>query len=132
MSGETLICVVDDDQSVRDSAGALLRSVGYSVAIFDSSEVFLESGTLPKTNCLVLDMRMPGMDGLELQRRLNASDFVVPIIFISAHEDGNSRQLAMEAGAVTFFQKPFVASDLLAAVEAALKLNSGQKRGKGC
>jgi FixJ family two-component response regulator len=121
VSGASLISVVDDDESVRDSTRTLLRSVGFKVSTFESSELFLESGALGDTECLILDMRMPGMGGLELQRRLNASDSRVPIIFITAHGDRTNRQLAMNAGAADFFQKPFAASDLIGAIRTALK-----------
>lgn len=113
---ETLISVVDDDESVRDSTRTLLRSAGYKVATFESGESFLDSDTLPETRCLVLDMCMPGMDGLELQRHLSASDTGVPIIFVTAHDDGKSRQLAIDGGASDFFSKPFAASAFLAAI----------------
>jgi FixJ family two-component response regulator len=121
VSGASLISVVDDDESVRDSTRTLLRSVGFKVSTFESSELFLESGALGDTECLILDMRMPGMGGLELQRRLKASDARVPIIFITAHGDRTNRQLAMNAGAADFFQKPFAASDLIGAIRTALK-----------
>ena len=117
---ETLVSVVDDDESVRDSTKTLLRSAGYKVATFESGELFLESDTLAETECLVLDMRMPGMDGLELQRRLSISDSGVPIIFVTAHGDKRSRQLAIDGGASDFFQKPFAASAFLAAIRTAL------------
>ena len=118
---ETLISVVDDDESIRDSTKILLRSVGYNVATFESGELFLQSDARPQTECLILDMRMPGMDGLELQRQLKTSDASVPIIFVTAHDDRKRRQMAIDAGASDFFQKPFVASDFLAAVRTALK-----------
>jgi FixJ family two-component response regulator len=124
VSETPLISVVDDDESVRDSTRTLLRSVGYKVATFESGKVFLESGTLTDTECLILDMRMPGMNGLELQHRLNSSEARVPIIFVTAHDDRTSRQLAMDAGAANFFEKPFAASDLLGAVQTALKNKS--------
>ena len=118
---KTLVSVVDDDESVRDSTNTLLRSAGYRVATFESGELFLESDTLSETECLVLDMRMPGMDGLELQRRLSISDAGVPIIFVTAHDDKRSRQLAIDGGASDFFQKPFPASKFLDAVRTALE-----------
>ena len=129
MTGTPLISVVDDDESVRDSTRTLLRSVGYKVATFESSELFLESSTLPDTECLILDVRMPGMNGLALQRKLNDSDSGVPIIFVSAHNDIN-RQLAMDAGASDFFQKPFSASAFLTAVQTALREQPGAITGK--
>jgi FixJ family two-component response regulator len=79
------VAVVDDDESVRDSTKALLRSAGYRVSTFDSAEQFLSAGSIAETDCLILDIWMPGMNGLELQRRLNDSGVGLPIIFLSAH-----------------------------------------------
>jgi FixJ family two-component response regulator len=115
------ISVVDDDESVRDSTQTLLRSVGYKVATFESAELFLDANVLSETECLILDMRMPGIDGLELQRRLNSAEAGVPIIFVTAHYDQKNRQLALDGGASSFFQKPFGASEFLAAVRAAIE-----------
>jgi FixJ family two-component response regulator len=112
---------VDDDESVRDSAKTLLRSVGYQVAIFESGEQFFESGLLSETGCLILDMRMPGMNGLEVQRQLNLSQSPVPIIFVTAHNDKANRQRAIDAGCSDFLQKPFAANDFLGAIATALK-----------
>lgn len=121
MTDAALISVVDDDESIRDSTGSLLRSMGYEVATFESGELFLESGTLPETRCLILDIRMPGMSGLELQRRVNLLDSDVPVIFVTAHGDRTNRKLAIDAGAADFFQKPFSANVFLAAIDSALK-----------
>jgi len=115
-----LISIVDDDESVREATKTLLRSVGYQVQTFVSAENLLNSGALGETECLILDVRMPGIDGLELQRRLNADGFRVPIVFITAHGDGTLRRRAIEAGAVDLLDKPFAASTLLATVESAL------------
>jgi FixJ family two-component response regulator len=116
-----LISIVDDDESIRDSTKALLRSVGHRVATFASAaELLLDSGAIRQTECLILDVRMPGMDGLELQRRLNVGRSRIPIIFVTAHDDEIRRQQAIAAGAVDFLRKPFEASTLLAAVRAAL------------
>jgi len=120
MNQTALISVVDDDESVRDSTRTLLRSVGYRVTTFESGELFLESGSLANTACLIVDIRMPGMDGLELQRRLNASKAHVPVIFVTAHDDRTARNSALDAGASNFFLKPFAASDLLGAIQTAL------------
>ena len=117
----SLISVVDDDESVRDSTRILLRSAGYQVATFESGELFLNSDTIAETECLILDMRMPGMDGLEVQRRMSVSDGGVPIIFVTAHDDKRSRQLAIDGGASDFFQKPFAAREFLTAVQTALE-----------
>ena len=121
MTAGSLISVVDDDESIRDSTRTLLRSVGYEVATFESGELFLESNTLPEIRCLVLDIQMPGMSGLELQRRVNLSDSSVPVIFVTAHDDRANRKLAIDAGAFEVFQKPFSANAFLTAVDMALK-----------
>ena len=117
---ETVISVVDDDESARESTKVLLRSAGYKVATFESGELFLKSDARSDTRCLVLDMCMPGMDGLELQRRLSVPDGGVPIIFVSARDDKRRREQAIEGGASDFFQKPFAASEFLAAIRTAL------------
>ena len=126
MTDATLISVVDDDESIRDSTGSLLRSAGYDVATFESGECFLESSALSETRCLILDIRMPGMSGLELQRRVSLSDSGVPVIFVTAHEDRTNRELAINAGASDFFHKPFSAAALLKAVDTALKMSTGR------
>lgn len=115
-----LITVVDDDKSVRNSLKTLLRSAGYRVATFESAELFLESGTAAETGCLILDVRMPGMGGLELQVRLQDSNTQVPTIFITAHDEGQLRRQVMQAGALEMLHKPFPPKVLLSTVEAAL------------
>jgi CheY-like chemotaxis protein len=126
--GPSIISVVDDDESVRDSTRTLLRSAGYQVATFESAERFLDSGDLANTGCVVLDVRMPGMDGLELQRRLNASQADVPVIFLSAHDDARSRRLALDGGALDFLSKPFEAGALVTAVQVALMRRHADSR----
>ena len=118
-----MISIVDDDESIRDSTKALLRSAGHQVATFESAELFLYSGAVSQTECMILDVRMPGIDGLELQRRLKASNVAVPIIFVTAHDDATSRRSAMEAGAVDFLSKPFQANALISTVQKALSLS---------
>jgi FixJ family two-component response regulator len=115
---QAMISIVDDNELVRAATKSLLRSAGYQVETYASAELFLESGVLRETQCLVLDVNMPGMDGLELQRRLNKAEARVPIIFITAH--GEQRVKAMEAGAVDFFVKPFNVNDFVAAIHAAV------------
>jgi two-component system, LuxR family, response regulator FixJ len=117
---QDMIAIVDDDESIRDATKSLLRSVGHKVETFASAETFLDLGTLTETECIVLDIRMPGMDGLELQRRLNASDENIPIIFVTAHDDATSRQSAFEGGAIDVLNKPFQADTLVAIVQIAL------------
>ncbi len=117
-----MIAVIDDDESILDSTRQLLRSAGHRVSTFDSAESFLDSGLIEKPTCVILDVKMPGIDGLELQRRMNDSDEGVPIVFLSAHDDARTRQRAVQGGAVDFLNKPFEASTLLATIETALSL----------
>ena len=119
--GLGVVSIVDDDESIRAATKTLLRSVGYDVETFASAELFLDSGALRKTECLILDIRMPGIDGLELQRRLNAAESPVPIIFVTARDDKTNRQKATKAGARDFFRKPFDANALVGAIQAALR-----------
>ena len=120
MSERPLITVVDDDAALLDAIRSLLRSVGLRVAVFASAEEFLHSGQLQATACLILDVRMPRMSGLELQRQLAMAPCPVPIIFITAHGDDETRARALRAGAVAFLDKPFSDEALLQAVQAAL------------
>ncbi len=113
------ICIIDDDGSVRDALRRLMDSAGMEAEAFASAEEFLASASLPRATCLILDVRMPGMDGLELQRRLSLRGSRTPIIFISAHADEEMRSRAMKAGAAAFFVKPFRNDALLDAVSAA-------------
>ena len=115
-----LIAVVDDDDSVRESLRGLFRSVGFAAQGFASAAAFLQSNDLPRTDCVILDVRMPGMGGLELQRRLVASRPEVPVIFMTAHDDASTRSQALSAGAVGYLIKPFTEEALLDAVRAAL------------
>ena len=116
-----VISVVDDDDSVRESLSGLIRSVGFGVRVFASAEEFLTSDRLPDTDCLILDVRMPGMNGLELQRRLATNHSAIPIIFITAHGDEETRVRALNGGAVEYLLKPFSEEALLNAIDAALK-----------
>ena len=122
MPNSSLISVVDDDDSVRESLSGLMRSVGFGVTVFASAEEFLNSSHLSDTNCLILDVRMPGMNGLELQRRLAASHRSIPVIFITAHGDEEARVRALNGGAVEYLLKPFSEEALLKAIDTALKL----------
>jgi FixJ family two-component response regulator len=116
-----LISVVDDDHSVRESLARLIRSVGFGVRVFGSAEEFLSAGRDCRADCLILDIRMPGMNGLELQRELSASDRDLPVIFITAHgSDEDVRARALGAGAVDYLLKPLREEEVLKAIEAAL------------
>jgi len=116
-----LIAIVDDDSSLRESTQLLLRSAGYRAEVFASAREFLDSSRLAETACLILDVRMPGMDGLELQRSLNSAQRQIPIIFITAHATENGEQRARKAGAVDFLRKPVNDEELLSAIQTALK-----------
>ena len=116
-----LIAIVDDDDSVRIAVEGLLNSVGSPAQAFESGEEFILSGQQRETGCLIADIRMPGMSGLELQRRLNAEGFRIPIVFITAHGDAKMRMQALRAGAVEFLAKPFDDEALLGNVRAALE-----------
>jgi FixJ family two-component response regulator len=116
-----LISVVDDDHSVRESLARLIRSVGFTVQVFESAEAFLSWGPDGHSDCLILDIRMPGMSGLELQRELSASERDLPIIFITAHgSDEQVRARALAAGAVDYLLKPLKEEEVLQAIDAAL------------
>jgi FixJ family two-component response regulator len=115
-----LIAIVDDDDSVRESLRGLMRAVGFGVAVFPSGETFLSSENLHNIDCLILDIRMPGMDGFELKRRLAARQYGIPVIFITAHGDEEARLKALKAGAVGYLLKPFSEEELLSTVQEAL------------
>ena len=117
----SLISIVDDEQSIREATTSLLKSNGFRAEVFSSAEEFLESPNLLETKCLILDIQMPKMNGLELQRRLTAENRRIPIIFITAHEDQKIRNEAMRAGAVDFLTKPFSADALLHSIRSALQ-----------
>jgi FixJ family two-component response regulator len=121
MPAAPLISIVDDDDSLRNSLNNLLRSVGYRLADFPSAEEFLNSSQLHETACLILDVRMPGMSGLDLQRHLVANNSRIPIIFITSHGDDDARARALAAGAVAFLYKPCREEALLEAIESALR-----------
>lgn len=120
MPSVPLIAIVDDDDALRNSLDNLLRSVGFRVHGFASAEAFLQAQPAPETACLLLDVRLPGMNGLALQRQLVAAHGSLPIIFVTAYADDDVRARALAAGAVAFLSKPCREEELLAAIEAAL------------
>ena len=120
MSAVPLISIVDDDDSLRNSLNNLIRSVGFRAQGFPSAEAFLNSSELHDTACLILDVRMPGMSGLDLQRQLVATNSRIPIVFITSHGDDDAKARALEAGAVAFLYKPFREEALLKAIDSAL------------
>ena len=119
-----MICVVDDDASVRGAVCALLRSVRFDCRDFASGADFLESGMAAKADCLIVDLRMKGMSGLELQQALVQAGVKLPTVFISAHGDDDARARAVGAGALGFLSKPFEEQALLGFVRAALDSRS--------
>jgi FixJ family two-component response regulator len=115
-----LLSVVDDDEMLRESLPDLLREFGFAARAFSSGQEFLLSDYLDETRCLILDVAMPGMSGLDLQRELKRRGQAIPIIFITGQKDEETRKQAFRQGAVKFLYKPFSDSDLLDAVNAAL------------
>src|SRR5262245_1325426 len=116
-----LVVIVDDDESIRESIQSLIRSIGFRTEVFQSAEELLDSDLLYETQCLILDVRMEGMNGLELQQRLNEMGSKIPIIFITAHYNEQLRTEALKAGAVEFLSKPFREEALLDSINLALK-----------
>jgi FixJ family two-component response regulator len=121
-SNSTFVAIVDDDDLMRRALEGLLKEAGFATRAFASAEEFLTSGQHRQTACLIADIRMPGMSGLDLQARLNADQIRIPTIFITAHGDARMRMQAMRAGAAEFMAKPFDDEVLLESVRAALKM----------
>jgi FixJ family two-component response regulator len=129
MSEIPLITVVDDDAAIREAVQSLLRSVGLRAEGFASAPDCLQSGRLQDTACLIVDVQMPGMSGLELQQQLTTAQCPLPLLFITAHGDAETRARALSAGAVGFLDKPFREEVLLGAVQAALPSVRGDGEG---
>ena len=120
-----LVSIVDDDESLRRSVKNLLTSVGFQVETFASAEAFLQSAHRADTRCVVLDLRMPGMSGLDLLMHLAATGSPIPVVILTAHSDDEARRRMLQAGAVAFLGKPFHGEALLGAVRRALAENPG-------
>lgn len=125
---ESIIYVIDDDAAIREALGSLIRSVGLCVETFASAQEFLACNRPEKTGCLILDVRLPGLSGLELQSELTEAEIHLPIIFITGHGDIPMTVRAMKAGAVEFLTKPFRDQDLLDAVSQAIDLDRRQRQ----
>ena len=123
MVQRSLVSVVDDDESVRESLPDLLKEFGFDACAFSSAQEFLNSDCVGKTQCLILDVAMPGMSGPDLQRELKTRHQEIPIVFITAHRDENLRPRLLEQGAVECLFKPFSDTALLDALNAALRVN---------
>jgi FixJ family two-component response regulator len=123
MTTRPLISVVDDDESVRESLPDLLKEFGFDAQAFSSAEDFLASDWVNRTNCLILDVAMPGMTGPDLQRELTRRRQEIPIVFITAHRDEAVRPRLLAGGAVECLYKPFTETDLLEALNTALRVS---------
>jgi FixJ family two-component response regulator len=116
-----MVSIVDDDEAIRNALGNLFESVGLNVETFASAEQFMDFREANESSCLILDVQLPRMSGLELQRQLSSDANAVPIIFMTAHSDERVRERALQAGAVAIFQKPFNSEALLDAIHSVLK-----------
>ena len=123
-----LISVIDDDQSVRRTTALLVESFGFRATSFESAEAFLESDQLQDTSCLIVDVQMPGMNGLQLQSQLAAAGCRIPIIFITAYYEKETHRRAMQAGAVALLSKPFTDEQLLQTIHSALGRSLARRR----
>jgi FixJ family two-component response regulator len=122
---DQVISIIDDDASVRAATDNLLRSLGYTVYVFASAEEFLRSTHLNDTSCVIADIQMPGMSGVDLQARLLAQGYSVPFIFITAFPEETIRARALKAGAICFLTKPFDRLTLIRCLDAALEKHGG-------
>jgi FixJ family two-component response regulator len=129
MPNKPVIAIVDDDESVREATMSLMRALGFLAEAFPCAEDFLKSDGLQRTSCLIADVRMPGMSGLELYRRLVASGKPIPTVLITAHSDDGVRARALQAGITCYLTKPFREDDLLGCIRSAL--DRGKRKGKG-
>jgi FixJ family two-component response regulator len=117
-----MISIIDDDHCVREATGDLIESIGYRALKFPSAEDFLQSGQVAETACLITDLQMPGLNGLDLQSELSAKGYDTPVIFITAFPEERFQNRALEAGAVAFLSKPFNDTVLITHIERALKI----------
>jgi FixJ family two-component response regulator len=120
------ISIVDDDALARDGIGALVESLGYNVITFTSAEHFLESGMIAETTCLITDLQMPGLSGLELQQTLRSQGYHTPVILVTGYASENHRARALANGAVGFLTKPFDDRSLIECLTVAIMLRSSQ------
>jgi FixJ family two-component response regulator len=123
-----LIAVVDDDESVRRATRRLLRSAGFEVETYSSGQEFLDAVRYRSPGCVIVDLHMPGMSGLEMQSRLAGSGPKIPVVFITAYDDPGARDRALQAGAVSYLRKPFSEETLLEAIDSAISGTAGECR----
>jgi len=124
---QQIVYVVEDDEAVRDSLEMMLVSMAHKVETFPTANAFLEDYDESMAGCIVLDIRMPGMDGMELQKALNSKNSILPIIFVTGHGDVPMAVEAMQQGAIDFVQKPYREQELLEKIKAALELDAEQR-----
>jgi len=122
-----LIAVVDDDESVRRATRRLLRAAGFEAETYASGTEFLEAIKHSRPSCIIVDLHMPGMSGLEVQSRLAVGGFEIPVLFITAYDDPGARDRALQAGAVSYLRKPFTEEALLQAIDSAISGPSGAR-----
>ena len=125
MSRAQMVSIVDDDPLAREGIKELVESLGYKALAFVSAQDFLQSGAIAETGCLITDLQMPGLNGLELQERLQAGGYSTPVILITAYPDEKHRGRAMSAGAIGFLSKPFEEQSLLECLTIAMKRPNG-------
>jgi FixJ family two-component response regulator len=116
------LSVVDDDESMREAIRGLMKSLGYTAVAFASAEEFLSSCQIPRTSCLITDVQMPGITGLELHHRLLAAGKIIPTILITAYPDDSARERALGDGVVSYLSKPFDENDLLTCIRSSLNI----------
>ena len=124
---QQIVYIVEDDEAVRDSLEMMLVSMEYKVVTFSTANAFLDEYSEAMAGCIVLDIRMPGMDGMELQKELNNHNSILPIIFVTGHGDVPMAVEAMQLGAIDFIQKPYREQELLEKIKAALELDAEQR-----
>lgn len=124
-----VISIIDDDNTARRAMTNLIRSLGYVVAAFPSAEAFLQSGRLDDTDCLITDLQMPGLSGVDLQDALLARGNKTPVIFVTAFGEERVRRQALDAGAIAFLSKPFEEESLIAHIQCALQCSDGKTAG---
>ena len=124
MAKSHVISIIDDDPSVREATQSLIRSLGYDAQVFASAEEYLQSDNLNDSSCLITDLHMPGMSGTDLQDRLIADGYEIPIIFVTAYYEDRVRDRVMDAGAFGFLRKPFNDESLIACLDKALNASS--------
>lgn len=123
-----IIAIVDDDEPLREALGSVLKAAGFLIDTFPSAEEFLASPRRQEIACLILDIRLPGMSGIELQRRLFESGCAIPIIFVTAHGDASLRDMLLKRGAAGFLNKPVRSDTLLREIYAALEKSASDKQ----